>query len=236
MPLGLIFLAVLPSIVLAIVILIYDRFDKEPLKLLLKLFLFGALATIPSIIMGTVGNWFNIFGGSLLGIAFKAYIVVALSEEFFKRWAVMRHAFRHPAYNEKLDGIVYCAFSALGFAALENIMYVLTEYAIHPEIVWTRAILSVPAHLMMGITMGYYLSLAKYSTNSVMAKKYMRLSIIVPVFMHGTYDFILMANIPLLLIALVPFIIYMWISSIKKLNRFYRDSRDNHKTAFKFNQ
>jgi len=229
MPIGLIFLAVLPAIILAIVILIYDRFDKEPMKLLLKLFLFGAIATLPSIVVGTVGEWLNVFGGSVLGAAFTAYIVVALPEEFFKRWAVMRNAFNHSAYNERLDGIVYCAFSALGFAALENLMYVLTQYATNPSIVWTRAILSVPAHFMLGITMGYYLSLAKFSVDETMRQKYMRRSVMVPMVLHGTYDFVLMAGIPWLLITLIPFVVYLWVSSIKKLNRFYRESRDVHR-------
>ena len=232
MPIGLVLVAVLPSLILGTVILIYDRFEREPFKLLIKIFFFGALAVVPSIITELIGGYFNIFGSSLIGLAIEAYIVVGLSEEFFKRWAVLRHAYNSPEYNERLDGIVYCAFASLGFAAAENIGYVLTTYSTYPDIVWIRAILAVPVHLMVGITMGYYMSLSKYSTSQEEAARYKRRSLWVPVLLHGTYDFILFSQIPLLLVGLVPFVIYLWVSSIKKLNRFYRESRDTYRRGF----
>ncbi len=232
MPIGLVLAAILPSLILGAVILIYDRFEREPLGLLIKIFFFGALAVVPSILAEMLGGFINIFGSNLLGIAFEAYIVVGLSEEFFKRWAVMRHAYRNPAYNERLDGIVYCAFAALGFAAAENIGYVFSMYSTYPDIVWMRAITSVPVHLMVGITMGYYMSLGKYSTHQADAALNRRRSLMVPTFLHGTYDFILFSQIPLLLLALIPFVIYLWISSIKKLNRFYRESRDTNRQVY----
>ncbi|MEX1307021.1 MAG: PrsW family glutamic-type intramembrane protease, partial [Eubacteriales bacterium] len=116
MPIGLILLALLPSLILATIILIYDRFEREPLRMLIKVFFFGALAVFPAFIAEMLGGFINFFGNSLIGIAIEAYIVVGLSEEFFKRWAVLRHAYHSPEYNERLDGIVYCAFAALGFA------------------------------------------------------------------------------------------------------------------------
>ena len=232
MPIGLFLVSILPSLILASIILIYDRFEREPLGLLIKVFFFGALAVVPSLITELIGQYLNIFSGSLIGIAVEAFIVVALSEEFFKRWAVMKHAFRNPEFNERLDGIVYAAFAALGFAAAENVSYVFTSYSMYPSIVWTRALTAVPVHLMVGITMGYYLSMSKYSTNPVDAAKYKKRSLWIPVLLHGTYDFILFAQIPILLLALIPFVIYVWVSSIKKLNRFYRESRDMHRRMF----
>ncbi|MEX1307543.1 MAG: PrsW family glutamic-type intramembrane protease, partial [Eubacteriales bacterium] len=148
------------------------------------------------------------------------------------RWAVLRHAYHSPEYNERLDGIVYCAFAALGFAAAENIGYVLTTYEAYPSIVWIRAISAVPVHLMVGITMGYYLSLSKYSTSEAEAARNKRRSLMVPVLLHGTYDFILFLQIPVLLLVLIPFVIYLWVSGIKKLNRFYRESRDTYRRVF----
>lgn len=232
MPIGLILLALLPSLILATIILIYDRFEREPLRMLIKVFFFGALAVFPAFIAEMLGGFINFFGNSLIGIAIEAYIVVGLSEEFFKRWAVLRHAYHSPEYNERLDGIVYCAFAALGFAAAENIGYVLTTYEAYPSIVWIRAISAVPVHLMVGITMGYYLSLSKYSTSEAEAARNKRRSLMVPVLLHGTYDFILFLQIPVLLLVLIPFVIYLWVSGIKKLNRFYRESRDTYRRVF----
>lgn len=82
----------------------------------------------------------------------------------------MKLAYFHPAFNEKLDGIIYCTFSALGFATIENIMYVVSGYDADPYIGLYRGILSVPAHMLFAITMGYYLSLAKFSPDEQCCK------------------------------------------------------------------
>ena len=111
MNLQLVLLAIFPSIILALIILFYDRYDKEPFGLLMKVFFFGMLATIPTIIAEVIGNMFNFFSG-IIGIAVEAFIVVGLAEEFFKRRVVLKHAFNHSAFDEKLDGIVYCGFAA----------------------------------------------------------------------------------------------------------------------------
>jgi len=217
-------LAILPTIILIIMLLFFDRYDKEPARLLIKIFFFGILSTIPTIIAETVGGFFNFFTG-IFGIAVHAFIVVALAEEFFKRRVVLKHAFNHPAFDEKLDGIIYCSFASLGFATAENISYVLSYSADNPSIWITRALLSVPAHMLLGVTMGYYLSMAKFCMDSTKCKKYMRQSLVVPVILHGIFDFILMSEIPLLFILFVPFVIYLWISSFKKLNAYYKESK-----------
>jgi len=155
MSLQMVGLAVVPTVILALIILFYDRFDREPFRLVLKVFLFGMLATLPTIAAETIGGFLNIFNGSLFGTFIEAFIVVGLAEEFFKRRVVMKHAFNHPAFDEKMDGIVYCSFAALGFATLENILYVTLYYANVPNVWLTRAILSVPAHVLLGVTMGY---------------------------------------------------------------------------------
>ena len=100
---------------------------SEPVKLLIKLFVFGMLAAIPTIFVERLLSGINIFSG-YLSIAWTAFIVAGFTEEFFKRLVVMRIAYNHDAFNEKLDGIIYCAYSALGFATIENIMYVVSGY------------------------------------------------------------------------------------------------------------
>ncbi len=217
-------LAVLPTIILATYLLFIDRFEREPIGLLVKVFFFGILCTIPTIIAEKIGEYFNIFTG-LFGIAVHAFIVVALSEEFFKRRVVLKRAFHHPAFNEKLDGIIYCSFASLGFATAENIMYITSFYAQDQSIWITRALLSVPAHMLLGITMGYFLAMAKFCMDPAKCKKYMRKSLVVPVILHGIFDFILMAERPFLFIFFIPFVIYLWISSLKKLNVYYKESK-----------
>jgi len=125
--LRLVIIAVIPGIALSIGLYLTDRYDREPVKLLIKLFLFGMLSAIPTIIVERFLSNFNLFAG-FLSIVWTAFIVAGLTEEFFKRLVVMKFAYHHGAFNEKLDGIIYCTYSALGFATIENIMYVVSGY------------------------------------------------------------------------------------------------------------
>ncbi len=83
----------------------------------------------------------------------------------------MKVPYKTKYFNEKLDGIVYGVFSAMGFATVENIVYVVYRYANNPHVGLYRGIFSVPAHAVFGITMGYYLSLARFDTDNRRARK-----------------------------------------------------------------
>lgn len=225
----LILLAVAPGAALVVFILINDRYDREPARLLLKVFLMGMLVTLPTIVVELAGGYFNIFSG-IAGKAFEAFIVVGFSEEYFKRRVVLRYAYYHPAFNEKLDGIVYCSLAALGFATLENIFYVVSYYASQPNIWITRALLSVPVHMLLGIIMGYYLSLAKYCPDPRKCPGFMAKSLFIPALLHGAFDFALMSDYPLLSLLFIPIAAYLWISGMIKLRRYYVDSRRHFDT------
>lgn len=217
-------IAVIPGIALSLGIYLTDRYDREPVKLLIKLFLFGIVSAIPTIIVEQFLSRVNIFSG-LLSIAWTSFIVAGLTEEFFKRMVVMRVAYYHSAFNEKLDGIIYCTFASLGFATIENIMYIFSNYDADPYIGWYRGLLSVPAHMLFAVTMGYYLSLARFSPDKKTRDQYFSRSLVVPMLFHGTFNFILMAKIPILMILFIPFVVFMWIVNLRKLNVFYKDSK-----------
>jgi len=222
--LRLVIIAVTPAIALALAFYLTDRFDREPMRLLTKVFVFGALSVIPIVIVGRFLVSLNIFTG-LLGIAFTTFIIAGLTEEFFKREVVLRIAYKNPAFDEKLDGIIYAVFASLGFATVENIMYVLTHFSSNPYVGIYRGLLSVPAHALLGVTMGYYLSLAKFSINSNFERVYLRRALLVPAFLHGVFNFILMADISILLVLFIPYVIYLWFTNLKKLNHYYRESK-----------
>jgi RsiW-degrading membrane proteinase PrsW (M82 family) len=222
--------AVAPGLALTIFIVLTDRYDKEPKRLLILVFFLGMIVTLPTLAVEIVGQSLNIFSG-LLGKLFEAFIVIGLAEEFFKRLVVTRTVFRHPAFDERLDGIVYCSITALGFATLENIVYVLSYSAVSPDIWITRGLLSVPTHMLLGITMGYYLSMAKFCTDPRRCAGYYRKSLFIPALLHGTFDFILMSEIPILSLLLLPFVAFLWISAIIKLRRYYKESKEKHRNS-----
>lgn len=223
----LVIIAVTPAISIALAVYLSDRYDKEPLKLLLKTFLFGAFSTLPTIVVERFLVSFNIFPG-ILGVAYISFIVAGFTEEFFKREVVLRLNYNNPSFNEKLDGIVYSVFSALGFATLENIMYLLRFSTFNPYIGLYRGILSVPAHTIFAVTMGYYLSLAKYSDSEAMERIYLRKSLFMPAILHGIFDFILMSNIPIIAFLFIPYVIYIWRTNQIKLNQYIVESAKRH--------
>ncbi len=224
MNLNLILTAVTPGIALAVVIYLVDKHDREPVKLLVKTFIGGAIITIPTVFLESFLVGFNIFGG-IIGIAYQAFIVAGFSEEFMKRLVVNKVAYYDKHFDEKLDGIVYAVFSALGFATVENIIYVVFRFSDVESVGVYRAVLSVPAHMLFAVTMGYYLSLAKFSKTEVEKRFYYKKSLTAPMLLHGTFNFILMSGNGFLMILFIPFVIYLWSINIKKLNIYYQESK-----------
>lgn len=224
MELRLIIIAIIPAVLIILGIYLSDRHDKEPFKILLFTYILGALSVIPSIVVEEILIGFNIFP-SVLGAFFNAFIVAGFTEEYFKRLVVLKYAYKTKYFNEKLDGIVYCVFATMGFATVENIIYVAYRYTNNPFIGLYRGIFSVPAHAVFGITMGYYLSLAKFDTNVDRKRMNMRKSLYMPLIMHGIFDFILMAEIPQLTLIFVPYVIFLWVLNQRKLASFMYDSK-----------
>jgi len=220
-------IAITPTIALGTAIYLTDRYDKEPPALLFKVFFLGALSVIPVAIVEKLLLGFNIFPG-LLGIAYMSFIVAGFTEEYFKRAVVLYGAFNNRHFNEKLDGIVYCVFSALGFATIENIMYVVYRFSGNPYVGIMRGLLSVPAHVLFGVTMGYYLSLAKFTDDQQLKSKFFRRSLFVPIVLHGIFNFILMAKVTVLMLLFIPFVIYLWKINLVRLNKYASYSRKDN--------
>nr|WP_312579965.1 PrsW family glutamic-type intramembrane protease [Sedimentibacter sp.] len=227
MKLDLVITAITPGIALGLALYFVDRHDREPLRMLMKVFFMGIFIVIPTILIENILSSINVFDG-LTGVFYRAFIVAGFTEEFMKRKVVLKTVYFNPVFNEKLDGIIYCAFSALGFATIENIMYVVFRFSDVEFIGIYRAVVSVPAHMLFAVTMGYYLSLAKFAATSEMSKYYYKRSLIVPMILHGIFDFILMSEIQILMILFIPFIIYLWIVNLRKLNMYYKDSKEQN--------
>lgn len=225
MNLRLFIIAIIPAIIIIAGIYLSDRHDREPIKILLLTYVLGALAVIPSIVVEEVLIKLNVFPG-IFGAFFNAFIVAGLTEEYFKRLVVLKYPFKTRFFNEKLDGIVYCVFASMGFATVENIVYVVYRYTNNPFIGLYRGIFSVPAHAIFGITMGYYLSLSRFDQDLKRKRKNMRKSLYMPVIMHGIFDFILMAGIPQLTLLFIPYVVFLWWINQRKLATFMYDSRN----------
>jgi RsiW-degrading membrane proteinase PrsW (M82 family) len=183
-------LAVAPTIFLVRYFYRLDRAKPEPKGLVLKVFLFGvlsALVAIPLELM--VSSFEGLFDHGHLGvIVFRAFVVAGLVEEFIKLTVVRLSAYRADAFDETMDGIVYTVVAGLGFACLENILYVLGRPL---SIALIRAFTAVPLHTLASGLMGYSVGQARFATNEAKERTWMRRGLFSAVLVHGLYDFLL---------------------------------------------
>ena len=186
--------ALLPAILLWVYIWKKDA-QKEPISWLVKAVLWGVAICIPVAVLET-GIETMLFGvegkpTSLFGTTTMAFLVAALPEETFKLFALWMVLRKNPYFDEHFDGIVYAVCVGLGFASLENIMYVLGEEDWFSTAI-VRALLAVPGHYAFAILMGYYYSVYHFVDHS---QKAVARILIVPIIAHGTYDAIAMSGL-----------------------------------------
>lgn len=123
---------------------------------------------------------------SILSTAIKAFVIVALVEEWSKYVMVRNYAFPKPEFDEPFDGIVYAVMVSMGFATVENIGYVMENGY---TTAFLRMFLSVPAHASFAIIMGFNMGKAKFAGNA--RTRFMLKGLFWAVFWHGMYDFFL---------------------------------------------
>ena len=123
---------------------------------------------------------------------------------------------------------MYCAVASLGFATIENVFYVLTYSGVSETIWITRAFLSVPTHMLLGIIMGYYLAQYRFGTDAALAKKAFTKSLVIPAVLHGLFDLIVMLQLSFYLYLILPLVLFLWIYGMVLLRRYYRLSKLQH--------
>jgi len=208
----LILIAIAPVAIIAFYVWYRDHYEREPLALVLKTMVAGVLIVLPVIV---VENFLSRMGeslGGMLSVAYTAFVVAGFTEEFFKYLVLYFLIWKSRDFNDKYDGIVYATFVSLGFAGMENVMYVL-QSGFSTGIM--RAVTAVPAHAIFGITMGFYFGLAKFYV--ARQKEFKAKALWLPVVLHGIYDFILMTGIAWLWIVFVGFVIYLYVSGLRRM-------------------
>ena len=183
------FAALLPAVALMIYVYRKDRAEPEPIGLVVRVFLFGALSgPVAAIIENVLFGVFEavIPAGTLL-IVVEYFIGVAAVEEGCKYFC-LNTIRKRPEFNYVFDAIVYSVAAALGFAALENIFYVFDGGL---DVAFTRAVFSVPGHMADGVVMGTFFGLARKRElhgNRAGARRFYLLAYLLPVVEHGFYD------------------------------------------------
>ena len=183
----------LPCVILLFYIYKKDTVEKEPTGLLIKLLLLGCLSTIPAVILEFIGSYIlqaiGLTEGNMLYYLVENFLIIAVAEEASKRFMLRKATWNNPAFNYVFDGVVYAVFVSLGFAGLENVGYIM---GFGMEVAVIRGLAAIPLHAICGVFMGHFYGLHKayskygYAKEAAANKK---LSLLVPVLIHGFYDF-----------------------------------------------
>lgn len=228
-------LAVLPTAVLLCIIYKADKVEKEPLGLMAAVFFFGAMTTISAVFL----EW---LGGTLLDMIFSSqnipylllnnFFVVAVAEEAGKFFVLKKSTWNNDEFGFAFDGIVYSVCASLGFATIENIMYVVGQGAFYGlQTAIMRAVLSVPGHCIFGVFMGTYYGIAKgYECRGGFdkMKTYTYKAFWVPVMLHGLYDFCLSVNeYPILQFIMIFVFVGLELFMVIKAIKFVKTISDN---------
>ena len=185
--------ALLPAILLGLYIWRKDPVP-EPARWIFRALLAGVIICLPVAFAEQYISGLLFPNGSpttLFGTTVQAFLVAAVPEECAKLlalWLVLR---RNPYFDEHFDGITYAVFVGLGFAAIENVGYVLGSGEGWVTVAAMRALLAVPGHYAFAILMGYYYTKYHFvSRTSLNAIKVL----LVPVMAHGVYDSLAMSG------------------------------------------
>lgn len=215
------FLAVLPALCLLFFVYKLDKYKKEPQGLLWKGFGYGAVLAVPLCLTIEL-PLINAFGPAtnVWDNVRTALVVYAIPEELVKLlflWLLLR---KNKYYDEFFDGIVYAVSIGMGFAAVENIIYLFGNYDAWITTGIVRAFFTVPGHFMFAVAMGYFYSKYSFGDQS-RRRKNLALAICIPILFHAIFDAILMASVFLggILLLFLPFFIYL----IVKSKRFGKD-------------
>ncbi|MBP3409012.1 MAG: PrsW family intramembrane metalloprotease [Bacteroidaceae bacterium] len=214
--------ALLPIAILLIYIYREDKRSPEPVSQIIKAFFYGILSIFISLCISQPLEAIGAYTSEHTTISEAvslAFFGAAIPEEIAKftmLWLVMKKCSH---FDERLDGIVYAVSVSLGFAALENILYLFDNIDSFISVGITRGLMSVPMHFSFGVLMGYFYSLAKFGDNRKRAWN-LTLALLAPILAHGIYDAILMAADTMnqgketfkgiLIIAAIAFCIYLW--------------------------
>ncbi|PSP76170.1 PrsW family intramembrane metalloprotease [Halobacteriales archaeon QS_1_68_20] len=198
----------LPALALAWYVRRADATRAEPLWLLVATFLLGVLfATFAAVLNTLVMPLFAGLGALALPLFFL--LVVGPVEETVKLLAVRLYAFRSSRFDAVVDGAVYGAFAGLGFATIENFIYITRIVGQSGELaivgagggIATVRALAGPGHVIYSAIAGYYLGLAKFNRRNrgpIVVK-----GLLIAVLVHAGYN-VLSGVAPGALAALVP--------------------------------
>ena len=214
-------LAILPPVLIAYYVYLQDKFEKEPKGLIIKSFLFGCISVIPILILEIIFNE-NLFSNLFVYM----FCGIALIEEGMKYFFLKNFLFTNSEFNEPMDGIVYAVMVSLGFATVENVLYVIGDQSNGTLVAIARMFSAIPLHAACGVIMGYFVGLAKFKKdnyNSLLLK-----GVLLATLVHAVYNYFLFLGQGQILSFVALFIAIHF--SIKAIKIHQKDSQIKNST------
>lgn len=205
--LGIILAGIAPGLALLSYFYLKDKDELEPISLVVRMFLLGAILLFPTAFLEYILKTENIARSELMSALFSS----GMLEELFKWFVLFVLIYLKVDLKKPYDGIVYGTSVSLGFATAENLLYLIENgwgYALN------RALLPVSSHALFGVIMGYYVGIAKFYPG--LKSLWLMMSILFPSLLHGIYNYILLTQ-ESWLTKMIPFMFILWSIGMKKV-------------------
>lgn len=210
-------IALAPIVVILTYIYIKDKYNKEPLWMLFFSILGGMISIAAVLITAPILADIAVYFIDVETAFYRAFLEAGFLEELFKYLVLIIFIWPSKDFDEEFDGIVYAVYVSMGFALVENIMFVF-GYGLSAGVL--RAVTAVPAHAIFAISMGYYLGLAKFLPKK--RSLYLILAFVSAWLMHGFYDYFIMAGYKWLLLVFIVYLIWMYIFGFKRIKKLVK--------------
>ncbi|MFJ8261338.1 glutamic-type intramembrane protease PrsW [Rummeliibacillus sp. NPDC094406] len=200
--------SIAPALALFSYFYLRNQMATEPRRTLFHTFLYGAILTFPILFLQYVIKEEQIFPNIIVQDVFFSGVV----EEFFKWFILMIAIYHHIEFDDPYDGILYGVSISLGFATVENILYMLSFGV---DTAFMRALMPVSSHALFGVVMGYYLGRAKFSKEDLSIQCRI-LALFAPLILHIIYNFIFTIEGKWTYI-MIPFMLFLWWFALRKV-------------------
>ncbi|OLN23258.1 protease PrsW [Domibacillus antri] len=210
-----------PGLALLVFFYLRDRYESEPVIMVARAFLYGAVITFPVMFLQYVIQEEQLLSGGFL----QAFFSTAMPEEFMKWFILYYLIYSHTHFDEPYDGIVYATSVSLGFATAENVLYLAAHGIEHA---FMRALLPVSSHALFGVIMGYYFGRAKFGKPHLQ-KKMLSLAFFISFLLHGLFDYILFIEHSWVYY-IIPFMLFLWWFALRKAKKAHLSTEVYHRT------
>lgn len=185
---------------------------------MVRVFLWGCVLTVPAGLLEHITNA-RVEQETLLQSARVSFLLIAPVEEFFKLLAVWIGIYRRRDFREPTDGLIYSITSGLGFASVENVVYMAF---FGPHVLLLRAVFATPAHVMFSAMWGYSMGVARFRRERELLT--ILKGLLVAIVLHGAYNFLVAVSPTTGVISLIPLMVLMaWL-----MNRRIQHFRANY--------